>query len=107
MDLLLTILLDDLLPIFVVASVGFLLARRLHVEVTSLSRVTFNALAPCLVFSLLVTSQVSNAVPPRAAEAQAPLLIVPSRSCSSPPSAWWRGRPRSRSGSTGRSWRRS
>jgi predicted permease len=60
MDLLLTILLDDLLPIFVVASIGFLLARRLQVDVKSLSRVTFNALAPCLVFSLLVTSQVSS-----------------------------------------------
>ena len=59
MDLLLTILLDDILPIFVVASVGFLLARRLHVDVKSLSRITFNALAPCLVFTLLVTSQVS------------------------------------------------
>ncbi len=58
MRLLLTILLDDILPIFVVASVGFVLARRLHVDVRSLSRVTFNALAPCLVFSLLVTSQV-------------------------------------------------
>ena len=60
MNLLLTILLDDLLPIFVVASVGFLLARRLHVDVKSLSRITFNALAPCLVFSLLVTSRVSS-----------------------------------------------
>ena len=60
MDLLLTILLDDILPIFVVASVGFVLARRLHVDVKSLSRITFNALAPCLVFTLLVTSQVSS-----------------------------------------------
>jgi predicted permease len=60
MELLLTVLLDDLLPIFAVASVGFLLARRLHVDVKSLSRVTFNALAPCLVFSLLVTNRVSS-----------------------------------------------
>jgi malate permease and related proteins len=60
MDLLLTILVDDILPIFVVASVGFVLARRLHVDVKSISRITFNAFAPCLVFSLLVTSQVSS-----------------------------------------------
>jgi malate permease and related proteins len=60
MELLLTILLDDIVPIFVVASVGFVLARRLHVDVTSLSRITFNALAPCLVFSLIVTSEVSS-----------------------------------------------
>jgi predicted permease len=58
MNLLPTILLDDILPIFVVASVGFLLARRLHADVRSLSRITFNALAPCLVFTLLVTSEV-------------------------------------------------
>ena len=61
MNLLLTILLDDILPIFVVASVGFLLARRLRVDVRSLSRITFNALAPCLVFTLLVTSEVRAA----------------------------------------------
>jgi len=58
MTLLLTILVDDILPIFVVASVGFLLARRLHVDVKSLSRVTFNALSPCLVFTLIVTSRI-------------------------------------------------
>ena len=60
MGLLPTNLLDDILPIFVVASIGFLLARRLHVDVKSLSRVTFNALAPCMVFSLLVSSRVSS-----------------------------------------------
>jgi len=58
MELLFTIFLDDILPIFLVASIGFVLARRLHVDVKSLSRVTFNALAPCLVFTLLTTSQV-------------------------------------------------
>ncbi|MFO7692703.1 MAG: hypothetical protein R6V57_06415, partial [Vicinamibacterales bacterium] len=61
MDLLLTIFADDLVPIFVVASIGFVLARRLHVDVTSISRITFNALAPCLVFNLLVTSRVGAA----------------------------------------------
>ena len=61
MDLLLTILADDILPIFAVAFVGFALARYLHVEVRSLSRVTFNALAPCLVFTLIVTSRLSAA----------------------------------------------
>ena len=58
MDLFLTILADDILPIFLVASVGFILARHLHVDVKSVSRVTFNALAPCLVFTQLVTSRV-------------------------------------------------
>lgn len=58
MDLFLTILADDILPIFLVAAAGFLLARHLHVDVKSVSRVTFNALAPCLVFTQLVTSRV-------------------------------------------------
>ncbi len=61
MTLLLRIFADDILPIFIVASVGFLLARYLKADVKTLSRVTFNAFAPCLVFDLLVTSQISGA----------------------------------------------
>jgi malate permease and related proteins len=60
-ELVLSILVDDLVPIFVVAAVGFALARVFHIDVRSLSRVTFNALAPCLVFNLLVTSPVGPA----------------------------------------------
>ncbi len=59
MTLLLSIFAEDVLPIFIVAFVGFLVARYLKADVKTLSRVTFNALVPCLVFSLLVTSQVS------------------------------------------------
>lgn len=58
MQLLLTILADDILPIFLIAAVGFILARRFHIDVRVLSRITFNALAPCLVFNLIVTSHV-------------------------------------------------
>jgi predicted permease len=57
--LLLSIFADDVLPIFLVASVGYLLAHFLQADVKTLSRVTFNALVPCLVFSLLVTSKIS------------------------------------------------
>jgi hypothetical protein len=57
--LLLSIFAEDVLPIFIVAFVGFLVARYLKADVKTLSRVTFNALVPCLVFSLLVTSTVS------------------------------------------------
>jgi len=57
--LLLSIFANDVLPIFLVASVGFLLARYLHVDVKTLSRLAFNALAPCLVFNLLITSRIS------------------------------------------------
>lgn len=56
MSLLLSIFTNDVLPIFVVAAVGFALARVLGTDVRTLSRITFNALSPCLVFHLLVTS---------------------------------------------------
>ena len=59
MTLLLSIFANDVLPIFLVASVGFLLARYLHADVKTLSRLAFNVLAPCLVFNLLVTSKIS------------------------------------------------
>jgi len=59
--LLVTIFANDVLPIFVVASVGFVLARVLRADVRTLSRVAFNALSPCLVFHLLVTSSLGAA----------------------------------------------
>jgi malate permease and related proteins len=51
---------SDILPIFIVASVGYLLARFSAVDARVLSRVIFNALSPCLVFNLLVTSTISR-----------------------------------------------
>ena len=57
---LLPIFANDILPIFVLAAVGFLLARYAGVDAWPLSRVTFNALSPCLVFHLLVTSPISG-----------------------------------------------
>ncbi|HEY3384700.1 MAG TPA: AEC family transporter [Vicinamibacterales bacterium] len=59
MTLLLSIFTNDVLPIFIVAAVGFVLARVLHADVRTLSRVTFNVLSPCLVFHLLVTTPLS------------------------------------------------
>jgi predicted permease len=59
--LFLSIFASDILPIFIVAGVGFLLARFLGASVTTLSRVVFNALTPCLAFSLLVTSRMTGA----------------------------------------------
>lgn len=55
---LLSIFASDILPIFLVASAGFLLARFSDVNVRTVARVVFNALAPCLVFNLLVTSTI-------------------------------------------------
>jgi len=60
-SLVLSIFSQDILPIFVVAGVGFLLARRFGANVKTLSTVAFNALSPCLVFDQLVTAKVSGA----------------------------------------------
>lgn len=60
MPVLLAIFASDILPIFLIAAVGFLLARRLAASVKTLSHVVFYALAPSLVFHTLVTSKVSG-----------------------------------------------
>jgi predicted permease len=56
---LLAILASDILPVFVIAGVGFLLARFLGASVQTLSRIVFYALVPCLVFNLLVKSKMT------------------------------------------------
>lgn len=58
MSVLLAIFLNDVLPIFLVAGVGFLLARYLRIDVRIVSRVAFYALSPCLVFTLLMDSRI-------------------------------------------------
>jgi predicted permease len=59
-SLLLSIFTADILPIFVIAGIGFLLARKLQASVKTLSHVVFYALVPCLGFRLLVTSQMTG-----------------------------------------------
>jgi predicted permease len=56
---LLSILLSDVAPIFLIAGIGFLLERRLGGSVKVLSSISFHALSPCLVFSQLVGSSMS------------------------------------------------
>jgi predicted permease len=51
---------SDILPIFVIAGVGYLLARHARVQVQTVSRVTFHALAPALVFTVLTTSTLNG-----------------------------------------------
>lgn len=58
--LLLDIFVSDLLPVFAIAAVGFCLARYLAIDARMTSRLTFHALAPALVFQVLVTSQVEG-----------------------------------------------
>jgi predicted permease len=59
-SLLLSIFTADILPIFVIAGIGFLLARKLQASVKTLSHVVFYALVPCLGFRLLVTSKMTG-----------------------------------------------
>jgi predicted permease len=59
-NLLLSIFVSDILPIFVIAGIGFLLARKLQANVKTLSHVVFYALVPCLGFRLLVTSHMTG-----------------------------------------------
>ena len=61
MPLIASIFASDILPIFILAGVGFVLARRFRAEVKTLSTVSFNALSPCLVFYQLVTAKISGA----------------------------------------------
>jgi predicted permease len=58
---LLGIFASDILPVFIIAGAGFLLARLSAVDVRTMARVIFNVLSPCLVFTLMVTSTLSLA----------------------------------------------
>ena len=60
MTLVASIFASDILPIFIIAGVGFILARRFGAGVKTLSTVAFNALSPCLVFNQLVTARISG-----------------------------------------------
>ncbi len=60
MTLLSSIFTNDLLPVFLIAGAGFLLARRLSANVKTLAHVAFYALVPCLAFKMLVTSKISG-----------------------------------------------
>ena len=60
MTVLVAIFVSDILPIFTIAAVGFLLARLLNASVKTLAHVVFYALVPCLVFNLLVTSRMTG-----------------------------------------------
>src|SRR5215510_3549983 len=56
----LSVFFADILPIFLIAGVGYLLAHRLQASVKTLSHVVFYALAPCLAFRMLTTSKMTG-----------------------------------------------
>lgn len=51
------VLTQNILPLALVASFGYLLRRRFELQIGTLTSVVFNVLSPCLVFSSLVNSQ--------------------------------------------------
>ena len=55
-NLLVSILLSDILPIFAIACAGFLLARFVKVDVKMVSQMVFYSLLPCLAFRMLLNS---------------------------------------------------
>jgi predicted permease len=57
---LLSIFTSDILPIFLIAAIGFLLAKFLGASVKTLAHVVFYALVPCLVFNMLITSRMTG-----------------------------------------------
>jgi malate permease and related proteins len=62
-----SVFLSDILPIFLIASVGYLLARKLQANVRTLAHVVFYALVPCFVFKMLIGSRVGGPVAGRMA----------------------------------------
>lgn len=57
---LLTIFANDIVPVFLIAGAGFLVARYAKADVATLTRVAFFALLPCLIFTLIVTSSITG-----------------------------------------------
>jgi predicted permease len=58
-SLLLSILSADIVPIFLIAGAGFVLARTLRVDAQALTHVVFHALLPCFVFRALVGATIT------------------------------------------------
>jgi hypothetical protein len=57
---LLEILVNDILPVFIVIGLGYIFARRNHSELRTATRLTFFVLSPCLVFVSLIESDMSG-----------------------------------------------
>ena len=55
-----SLFINNLLPILLIAGIGYLCGKYLGVEPRSLSRVIFYVFSPCLIFDLLTNSQLSG-----------------------------------------------
>jgi predicted permease len=69
----LSIFFSDILPIFLIAGIGYFLAWKLQANVKTLSHIVFYALAPCLAFRMLTSSTISG---PDAARMAALSILV-------------------------------
>jgi len=58
LDIIIDIFLNSLVPVFLVAGVGWLLAHFYRPDVRGLSRVSLAALIPCLIFSTLISTRI-------------------------------------------------
>jgi hypothetical protein len=72
----LTVFVNIILPILLMAGLGYLLERCLPLDVRTLSRVTFYLLSPCLAFSSLSTSRLDHQVLLRMAAVAALVVVV-------------------------------
>jgi predicted permease len=57
---LLTLFANNILPIFLAAGAGYLISRYLQIDPRSVSRIAFYIFSPCLIFTILTTSQLNG-----------------------------------------------
>ena len=60
MTVILSVFVSDIVPIFLIAGVGYLLASKLQANLKTLAHVAFYALAPCFAFRMLSTSKMTG-----------------------------------------------
>jgi len=59
-SVILSVFVSDIVPIFLIAGVGYLLASKLQANLKTLAHVAFYALAPCFAFRMLSTSKMTG-----------------------------------------------
>jgi len=74
---LVTLFINNLLPIFLIAGVGYVLAMQERVDPHTMALVTFHAFSPCLVFHLIATSTLSTPDLARTGAFAAGVMLVP------------------------------
>jgi predicted permease len=55
-----SVFVSDILPIFLIAGIGYLLAGRLQANVKTLAHAVFYAMAPCFAFRMLISSRMTG-----------------------------------------------